>query len=125
MAKIPPFFLPDVAPDSQELSYSEFARWSQRPAPSLAERVYSVTWTHNGEDWTATVGERLRGTKRRRARNGAEHTEYLTDPAMVLAILPGNPSLVFTNANNDVRSAWSNPINIGRSKSIVLFAPSA
>jgi hypothetical protein len=121
MTNAPLFFLPEVTPEAQESAYTELANWCRRPAPIPEERVYSITYVHDRDEWTATVGERLRGTSRKRTRSGAERIDYLTDQATVLAIFPSDPFVVFTNAGN-TRSAWENPFYVGRPKSITYFS---
>jgi hypothetical protein len=57
----PAFFVPEVPPDTTEAEwYQALAALAQRPVPPVAERVYSITYTHNGETWISTVGETSR-----------------------------------------------------------------
>lgn len=123
MNEAPQFFLPEVTPDNQEAAYAELARWCHRPIPGPRERIYSITYVNHREEWTATVGERLRGTRPRPTRRGnIEQIEHLADPAMVLAIFPGSPFVVVTNAGNVVRSAWENPFFAGNPRSVTFFS---
>jgi hypothetical protein len=83
----------------------------------MGERVYSITFDHNGEEWTATVGKILKGLSRKTIRVKGEYqtrerVEHLSDPALVLAIFPGVPYVVITNhklASLSVGSEWENP----------------
>jgi hypothetical protein len=83
---------------------------------------------HDGEEWTATVGERLRGSKlrktRRRGIGSIERTVPLSDPAVVFAIFPGYPYMVVTNhgIGQSVGSAWANPFMAGEPRRITLFS---
>src|SRR3712207_9121151 len=42
---------------------SELAQFAGAVAQPLDNRVFSITWKHDGVVWTATVGEQLRGTQ--------------------------------------------------------------
>lgn len=54
------FYVPgDHAHDDEALA--KLARWIKRPIPPLDERLKSISHTHNGENWIATIGEQLRG----------------------------------------------------------------
>lgn len=68
MTTPPAFFVPRVAPENQEECYVEFARAIGRAAPAAGSRIYSISFTHNGERWTATVGEQLRGSATKMSR---------------------------------------------------------
>jgi hypothetical protein len=128
MPAAPPFFVPAATtPEEQESVYASFAAWCSRPVPDLGARIYSITWIHNGEQWTATVGERLHGTKQQFARTRGrrvEHTVPLSDPALVLAIFPGVPFFVVTNHRivGNIGSAWENPFMAGSPTSVVRFS---
>ncbi|MBS2549618.1 hypothetical protein KGQ19_22395 [Catenulispora sp. NL8] len=98
------------------------ARWAQlcsAPVPPPGRRFYSITYLHNGTLWTATVGETLRGTKTKTRRSATAPVAVSTpvsDPATVLAILPGDPLFhVVTDAGPTVKfiSAWENPYMVG------------
>jgi len=126
----PKFFVPDI-PDGVEQSvwFRDLAAIAQQAVPPENERVYSITYTHNGEEWTSTVGETSRGMLRRTKGRGAtkrEVVDRLSDAATVLAIFPGNPYYVVTDKNivRQVRSDWANPFMMGRESisNIVLFS---
>lgn len=81
-------------------------------------RVVSITFISNGEEWIATVGKPLRGTKtktRRRKNGPVEVTTNLSDGATVQAIQPGRPHDVYTDGRplGPVVSAWENPFMVG------------
>ena len=96
------------------------------PVPPLEERVYSITFSHSGEDWIATVGEQLRGIGYRSSRSRQKSTERtiaLRDSAVVLAIFPGTPFTVFTNKEKgSVGSAWHNPFRVEKPASVTRFS---
>lgn len=122
----PAFFVPDTDPEHVEERYAGLAKWAQRPVPPLGERVYSITYMHDGEEWTATVGEQLAGVRRKEGTSRGRRIERVTqlaDPATVLAILPGTPYIVVTDhrTTRGVRSAWENPFMAGRPRSVTLF----
>jgi hypothetical protein len=113
------FFIPEVRSDEAETLLTRFAALCKVAVPPIEERVYEIEWTHDGQDWVATVGQRLRGRrirKRRRRHRVVETTQPLSDPATVLAILPGTPYFVVTDARplGDVVSAWENPFMAGQ-----------
>lgn len=127
MSEAPAFFVPAATPDNQESVYADFAKWIGYPVPSPGKRIYSITYTHDGEEWIATVGERLRGTRLRTTRSRGkkiERTYPISDPAIVLAIFPGAPYMVVTNHRiaGNVGSAWENPFMAGQPTSIAYFS---
>lgn len=127
MTQVPTFFVPAATPETQEGIYAEFARWCGRALPSPEERVYSITFIHDGEEWTATVGQTMTGTRQvsRRVRGQkVQQTETRSDPARVLAIFPGDPFMVVTNHRiaGNVGSRWENPFFAGRPVSVTPFS---
>jgi hypothetical protein len=125
----PPFFVPGANPETQESIYAALAKFCGSTVPVIEQRIYSITYVHDGEEWTATVGEALRGrrhsTTRRRGQR-LERTERLSDPAVVLAIFSGSPFMVVTNERipgsvGGVGSAWESPFMAGRPKSVTYF----
>jgi hypothetical protein len=91
-------------------------------------RIYSIHFNHDGEEWIATVGEQLRGTRTRTRRRGGRNvdvTNELRDPATVLAIFSGTPFFVVTNARpiTGLVSAWVNPFMAGQPNSVSYFDP--
>jgi hypothetical protein len=121
MQEAPLFFLPAATPETQESIFVEFARLADRPVPATGERVYSITYTHNGEIWTSTVGESSRGFRRKTMGKGRDQQEReipLADPALTLAIFPGNPYVVVTDhgiGGHHRGSDWANPFMVGES----------
>lgn len=127
MEEIPVFFVSIETKENQEEVYSNFAKLCGRPVPKEGERIYSITYIHNSEEWTATVGEPLRGIRHRTSRSRGrrvEETVQLSDRAIVLAIFPGPPYVVVTNHQivKDVSSTWENPFFVGQPKSILYFS---
>ena len=123
MTTIPAFFVPAATAETQESVFQDFAKWCGVSAPAVERRIYSIVFGHDGEVWTATVGESLRGehTKTTKVRGKkVERTSQVGDPALVLAIFPGSPFMVVTNHNiaENVRSRWANPFLTGQPKSI-------
>jgi hypothetical protein len=119
MGDSPSFFVPAADPDNEESVYAEFADWCGCSIPSRSKRVYSITFIHDGVEWTATVGEQLKGFER-----GRSPRNRVSDPAFVLAIFPGNPYMVVTNHGiaENVGSEWVNPFLAGEPKSITYFS---
>ena len=122
-----PFFVPGATPEAQEAVFAELARFAKQPVPQLSERVYSITYDHGGGEWRATVGETLRGIRRKRIHSKGKTVEReipIHDAALVLAIFPGTPYLVVTDSRpiGRVRSAWRNPFLAGVPKSVTRFS---
>lgn len=130
MTEAPAFFVPTSAIDTpidEEALYTGLAaRCGLRPL-SPDQRIYSVRYVHDGEEWTATVGETLHGIRRRTRGRGRQKTEYtvpVSDAAVVLAIFPGVPYIVMTNKGlkEGVYSAWENPFYAGQPKAVTYFS---
>jgi hypothetical protein len=119
------FFVPNSRDGKDEELYATLAKMAGRAPQPPGERIESISWTHDGEEWVATVGQQLRGTKiqmRTRQKKRVSVTERLSDPATVLAIFPGTPYLVVTNKGLDaVRSYWENPFMAGQPNSVRFF----
>lgn len=113
----PSFFLPGYAADEQEAKYVELAKKYGASQAASGDRIWSITWEHDGDIWKATIGEPLTGLPDPRSKRG---TQFLTDAATPIAIYPGHCYIVVTDG---VRSWWNNPIYIGKHaiKSFVLF----
>ena len=127
--KPPRFFVPGVEEADQEAAYADLAQFAGRPPTPLAERVFSITYKHDGELWTSTVAEASRGTQTRTTGRGSGRREAVTrlsDPAITLAIFPGNPYVIVTDHNLRKRRAtsWANPFLMGPGSisASVLFA---
>jgi hypothetical protein len=123
------FFLPIAeTSDQAEGIYTQLAALCRIPVPPADQRIHEIRWTHDGDDWVATVGKPLSGQRvrlRKRKQGRVEITERLADPATVLAIFPGNPYLVVTNARpvGGATSSWENPFMAGIPSSVRLFEP--
>ena len=128
MPEAPSFFVPGVNPEDQEEAYGDFATRCGRSLPPPEERIYSITFRHDGEEWVATVGKTLTGTGPAGFRKGKRlaGSRELSDPATVLAIFAGSPFLVFTNKGPaaGVKSAWENPFMAGDLQSVAPFSTS-
>jgi hypothetical protein len=121
----PAFFVPGASPDTQEYVLAGLAKFANQPVPAPNQRVYSIIFEHDEKEWTATVGETLRGIRLKRVRGRAiELTVSVSVPAMVLAIFPGDPYLVVTDRHLGSKSdgsQWENPFLAGRPRSVVRF----
>ena len=104
MPSPPLFFLPFLPPELAEKSYAYMADKCDKIAPGPGGRVYSISFVHRGVVWVATVGKRLKGH-----RPGHRVTARLVeDPAMVLAIFPGAPYTIVTDALHTTGSNFEN-----------------
>lgn len=126
MSDIPYFFVPVATSKNVEKVYADFAEWCACPVPPLEERIYSITFVHDGEEWTATVGKTLSGKTLPNPRSRSKkphHARKLRDPATVLAIFAGVPYFVVTNHRlaGSVGSAWENPFLVGNPKRVIYF----
>jgi hypothetical protein len=109
------FFLPRAGDDEQaERLYDALAEFAGCEAAPPGERVHSIAFTHDGARWTAEVGAELHGVRRtQQLRRGEliERTEQLSSPSRVLAVYPGRPFTVVTDAQpiTGAPSEWANP----------------
>lgn len=125
-SEIPTFFVPDTTLDTQDAIYAHYAAWCVRTVPAFDTRIYSIVFVHDGQEWTATVGETLHGVHYNAITSRSKRIDRsrpVGDPAVVLAIFPGAPFMVVTNHRIDVsvRSAWENPFLAGEPKSVTYF----
>lgn len=121
MTETPQFFVPLVPSEDHEKCYQDMAKAIGQAAPALGKRVYSITFTHNGETWTATVGETLVGSaiKSRRVRGKKVEREIqLRNHSTVMAIFPGLPFHVWHDGASNV---WANPFLTVEPRSITYF----
>lgn len=122
MANPPAFFVPKLEPGEFEECYLALAAAANCAAPPLGSRIYSISFSSNGEQWTATVGQQLRGsvvkTSRRRGQR-VEHTMHLSNSSTVLAIFPGVPFQVW---HDQASRVWANPFLAGQPTSITYFS---
>lgn len=126
MSDNPYFFVPGATSDNVKKVYADFSEWCGCPVPPQEERIYSITFVHDGEEWTATVGKTLSGKtlpNPRSRRKRTHHVRKLGDPATVLAIFAGVPYSVVTNHRlaGSVGSAWENPFLVGNPKRVICF----
>jgi hypothetical protein len=112
------FFLPRAADDEQaERLYDALAEFAGcEPAPP-GRRVRSITFTQDRAQWTAEVGEELSGrrsTQQLRRGELVERTEELSSSSRVLAVYPGTPYVVVTDAQpiTGTPSEWANPFQV-------------
>jgi hypothetical protein len=109
------FFLPRASDDEQaERLYDALAEFAGcEPAPP-GRRVHSIAFPHDGARWVAEVGAELTGQRRtQQLRRGEliERTEELSSSSLVLAVYPGTPYVVVTDAApiTGAASEWANP----------------
>jgi hypothetical protein len=110
------FFLPRAGDAEQaERLYDALAEFAGcAPAPA-GRRVRAIAFSSSdGGEWVAEVGEQLRGRRTtRQLRRGEliERTEELSSSARVLAVYPGTPFAVVTDAApiTGAPSEWANP----------------
>ncbi|MGY1604429.1 hypothetical protein [Geodermatophilus sp. SYSU D00815] len=112
---MPTFFLPRASDDEQaERLYEALAEFAGcEPAPA-DRRVHAIAFSHDGAEWVARVGDELSGRRTtRQLRRGelVERTEDLSSSSRVLAIYPGSPFVVVTDAQpiTGAESEWANP----------------
>lgn len=119
-------FVPNVEPESAEAAYQDLARFAAcEPAPT-GERIASISFRHDGNDWTATVGQSLSGLRvesKRRKGGRVQVKTRLSDAAVVLAIFAGRPYIVVTDARplGEKSSYWVNPFMAGQPESVSYF----
>jgi hypothetical protein len=126
MDAVTAFFLPRATDAEQaERLYDALAEFAGcEPAPA-GQRVRSIAFTSDGARWVAEVGEELRGrrtTQQLRRGELIERTEELGSPTRVLAIYPGEPYVVVTDAQpiTGAASEWANPFT-ARPESVTRF----
>jgi hypothetical protein len=120
------FFLPRASDDEQaERLYDALAEFAGcAPAPR-GERVRSIAFSQDGARWVAAVGEELTGvrtTQQLRRGELIERTEHLSSTSRVLAVYPGDPYVVVTDAQpiTGTPSEWANPF-LARPDEVTLF----
>ena len=85
--------------------------------PVTERRVYSIAFTHDGDEISATVGERMTMRRRisRRSRRWRKYGENLDPPrygAVVAAIFEGVPWFVWLDPREGTKG-WANPLMAG------------
>jgi hypothetical protein len=91
--------------------------WPSSPGASPLPRdsgFQSIAFSQDGAQWVAEVGQELRGqrtTQQLRRGELLERTETLASAARVLAIYPGTPFVVVTDAQpiTGTPSEWADP----------------
>ena len=111
------FFLPRASDAEQaERLYDALAEFAGcEPAPA-DRRVHAIAFAHDGARWKAEVGEELTGrrtTQQLRRGELIERTEHLSSSSRVLAVYPGTPFVVVTDAQpiTGTPSEWANPFH--------------
>lgn len=128
----PEFFMPQLpkwlaeeAAASDESAYEALAMLAGcRPLP-LGRRIYSITWTHNGEDCTAKVGSRIETRRPASGRRGASSETYRYVVLAIYAVSDSERALV---TERDPRMKWhddwDNPLRYLHPTSETLFSHS-
>ena len=118
---MPAFFVPQVEADLMEECYQQIAGLFNVTAPPPADRIFSITWTHDSVEWTATVGQQLKGfatiTKGRGRDQRISRVARSTSDT-VLAIFAGVP---FQIAHDNHSRIWNMPIYAGSPSTVVRF----
>jgi hypothetical protein len=126
MIEAPKFFVPHVAnTDKYEEVFEALAALHGFKPPPADRRIYSITFVHDGEEWTATVGERMSGIRlpnpRSRSKKKPYYPQPLFDQAVVMAIFPSDEQFPHKVLHNGAPSKWANPF-MARAKSLKYFA---
>ncbi|WP_340315879.1 hypothetical protein [Rhizorhabdus argentea] len=119
MEKPPAFFVPEIRSDEQEAAYAHMAEHGRCGVPALGDRVYSVTFGHNGIVWTATVGRSMRGVKGKMMPKKVWKETPVVDATVIAAIFPSHPYIIFHTGG---RSPWENPFMAGDIRSVTKFS---
>ncbi len=100
------FFLYGAKPGQDEAAYTALVGEGKQGEPG--KRIAKIHFTHNGDEFEAEVGKCLQRKERYWQQD---------DPAIVMAILPGDPWDVHTTAGimagPEGRSRWANPFLVG------------
>lgn len=109
------FFVPGETEADAEVVYEMLARrCGLDEIPPLGQRVYTISFVHDGVEYVARVGERRDATKWRRTRAGRPDTsrppQRYGSGEIVVAIYEGNPSYVWQEFK---ASVWANPQLVG------------
>lgn len=119
---MPLFFVPGVPEDEQEAEYQRLAGAVHGVPGAPDRRIYSLTWRHTDDVWTATVGETLRGTRtiiKGRGRNQTSREVPVHNESTVLAIFDGGPTPQIVHDNKS--RYWNNPIMTGKPLGVIYF----
>jgi hypothetical protein len=125
LSEVPEFYVPAATAEHQEGIYAEMAERCRAAVLPLGRRIYSIKFVHDGEEWTATVGRSLFGITLPYSRSRSKkpfRPVPVYDNAMVLAIFPGKPYMVFTSGGITVTSKWVNPFMAGEPEAVTYFA---
>lgn len=119
------FFVSGVAEGDAEQEYHRLAEVVGADASTPGRRVRQVFFKIGRESWVATVGRSPEGTRpehRRVKGKLTTTTDKLADDSTVLAIYPGDPFVVVTDAApvGTAESRWPSPVRAKPSR-IVYF----
>ena len=111
------FFVPatenQVPGKTPEELHEALARACSVPVPPPTQRIASMTFVHDGIQYTSTVGQRLKGVRTRaRKSHGREFYDSVPDGPVVVAIFAGSPYMVWLDAkplSSRSTGGWMNP----------------
>lgn len=125
----PEFFLPDAprwlveeARTTPEVTYEALAGLAGCSPLPLGERIYSITWHHDGEECTAKVG---RGIETHRPESARRKSSSRTYRSTVLAIYrQGGECVIVTDRDPRMmwHDDWDNPLRYLNPVDVTLFA---
>ncbi len=123
------FFLPRASDDEQaERLYDALAEFAGCEPARAGRRGHALAFAHDGARWVPEVGEELSGrrtTQQLRRGELIERTEHLSSSSRVLAVYPGTPFVVVTDALpiTGAASEWANPF-LAQPDQVTYFDPS-
>ena len=112
------FFLPRASDDEQaERRYDALAEFAGCEPTPADRRVRSIAFTTRAPNGVAEVGEELSGsrtTQQLRRGEFVERTDRLSSSTRVLAVYPGTPFVVVTDAQpiTGASSEWTHPFSV-------------
>jgi hypothetical protein len=128
--KSPAFFVPGCTPEEQETAFAAMANDlpDAMPVPEPGKRIYAISFQHDGDMWSAKVGESMKG--RRPVWKGRKKTETVVpieDPAIVVAIYPAYRDNLFWlyhdgGLGSRQRSKWALPFMAGQAGILDYFS---
>jgi hypothetical protein len=127
--KPPPFFVPGCTPEEQETAFAAMGNGlpNAMPVPEPGKRIYAISFRHDSDVWSATVGQTMRGRRPVwQGRKKTDTTVSIEDSAIVRAIYPthrDNLFWVYHDGGQDSRqrSKWALPFLAGEAAILDYF----